>query len=174
MRRDGQSVLGPVGHRLADLFSDYCSNFNNWNNGSAWAVQSSDYFRGTIAAGQIREISRPEKQPELERICRRLGQSLLYQWVTPLGDIFYDSCNSFNNWNNGSAGVFTTMTISGPLQQRGQYHETTYPENSQDLSAYAGSTVRISWEQWVGGTPESADGLDFALSADGAPPGATT
>ncbi|MDO8688011.1 MAG: hypothetical protein Q7K41_05420, partial [Dehalococcoidales bacterium] len=154
---------------LSDLFNDSCNNFNNWNNGAAWSVDDNDYFRAHYSSGDnTTRLLTLKNNQDLSSYAGGTVKVSWDQWVTPISDIFSDSCNNFNNWNNGSAwSVYNNDYFRGHYSSGDNTTRLLTMKNSQNLSAYVGGAVSLSWDQWVGGTPGSDDGLDFALSSDG-------
>jgi hypothetical protein len=96
-------------------------------------------------------------------------------WVNNGPDVFSDACENMSNWGtpgnlwkpyNGSGNkYFYAHGSSGSTEA--QQTLSTLPNKLINLSAYAGQEVTLSWDQWEGGTLESGDGLDFAISKDG-------
>ena len=154
---------------LTDLFNDSCNSFTNWINGSAWSVYGGDYFRGHYTSGDdsVKLLTLKNNQ-NLSSYDDGTVQVSWDQWVSPLSDIFSDSCYSFNNWNNGAAWGIYNNRFRGQYSSGGDATRLLSLKNSQNLSSFAGGSVKISWDQWVSsGDASPADGLDFALSADG-------
>jgi len=152
---------------LSDLFSDSCSNFNNWNNGSAWSVYY-NYFRGHYSSGG--DTARLLTLKNSQNLSSYATGAVTVSWdqrVSPLSDLFSDSCSSFYNWNNGSAWSVYYNRFRGHYSSGGDTARLLTLKNSQNLSSYATGAVTVSWDQWVSGTPGADDGLDFAFSADG-------
>ena len=141
--------------RMTTVLSDTCTNFNNWNNGAAWSVYY-QLFSGVItAAGATRPDCLTLKfSQNLSTYPAGTVKVSWDQWVTALADIFSDSCNNFNNWNNGSAwSVYDNDYFRGHYSSGDNTTRLLTLKNSQNLSAYAGGTVKVSWDQWV--TPPS-------------------
>ncbi len=153
--------------RMQTLLSDTCSNFNNWNNGSVWSVYS-NRFRGHYNSGDdsVRNLTLINSH-DLSSYTAGTVKVSWDQWVSALADIFSDSCSNLDNWINGSAWSESSNRFRGRYSSGADSVRYLTMENSQNLSSYAGETVKVSWDQWVSSTPLSTDGLDFAFSADG-------
>jgi hypothetical protein len=81
--------------------------------------------------------------------------------------IFEDDCSNFGEWISGScwninSGHFQSHYSSG-------VEDTRYltMKDSLDLSSYASSAVKVSWDQWEEGSLESSDALKFQFSGNG-------
>jgi len=80
--------------------------------------------------------------------------------------VFEDDCADFNDWIPGSdwgiaSGSFRGHHIGNDPDRALKMH------TDQDLSAYSGQSVTISWQQWENGDLESDDCLRYAFSNDG-------
>lgn len=135
------------------VFYENCNDFSApvmaWTAGSAWRIYSSYYdseFRGNayveVPPGQWQQI---------------WGTETCDNFVYPIMDWAAGNAWDINNgrfrgtaYNKGSSpGRYVTMS------------------SSINLSAYAGQTVRVSWQQAEDGYLEDSDRLYFAFSADG-------
>jgi hypothetical protein len=85
------------------------------------------------------------------------------------GAEFYDTCENFTHWNEGSA-----WTISGTSDKefKGRYTGTDPDERiltlsgSVNLSGFSYPDVKVMWTHYEGGKLESTDCLKFAFSSD--------
>lgn len=81
--------------------------------------------------------------------------------------VFSDNCSSPGNWTVGSSWSIYSGHFRGHYDGGADQGRYLTLEDSLDLNAYEPGRVAISWDQYEGGTLESDDGLDFAISADG-------
>jgi len=127
------------------VFEDNCYDFipppMDWTNGSAWSIHSGE-FRGNAyydePTGEWQVIWGPET-------C---------------GDFVYPPMN----WDHGSAWDISNGRFRGTAYNKynpGRYVTTS---SSIDLSAYAGQTVEVSWQQYEDGDLEDSDRLYFAFN----------
>jgi hypothetical protein len=89
--------------------------------------------------------------------------SALTSWQT----LWQDSCNNFSNWSAGSAwsvyGSYGNYRFRAHYSSGGDTARTLTLSSGIDLEAYHGQTVTISWDQTVGGSLYSSDGLRFSI-----------
>jgi hypothetical protein len=73
---------------------------------------------------------------------------------------------NFNSWTAGAAWAIDSSRFRGHYTSGAETVRQLSLLNSLDLSTSVPGQVVVSWDQWEGGTLESDDGLDFAVSAD--------
>jgi hypothetical protein len=82
-----------------------------------------------------------------------------------------EDCNNFvapiMDWTAGSAWDTSSGRFRGTAYNKPTPGRYLTMSESIDLSAYAGQTIEVSWQQSKGGTLENDDRLYFAFSADG-------
>jgi hypothetical protein len=96
-------------------------------------------------------------------------------WIEESSDeltIFQDNCSDFNSppvaWTHGTAWDTYSGRFRGTAYNKGSSPgRYVTMDSSIDLSAYAGETVEIYWQQDEGGDLEDSDRLYYAFSADG-------
>jgi hypothetical protein len=86
--------------------------------------------------------------------------------------VFEENCANFDEppiaWSHGNAWDISSGEFRGTAYNKGSNPGRYLTMNSNvDLSAYAGQTVEISWEQDEDGDLEDSDRLYYAFSADG-------
>jgi hypothetical protein len=135
---------------------------------------SSSYPGNRYRDRLYRESSAELKEGDIPSNARIEAAFLYWSgWIEEAakGIIWAEDCNDFEEpvmeWTYGSAwdtssGRFRATAYSKP--DPGRYVTMT---SGIDLSAYAGQTVEVSWEQDEDGRPENEDRLYFAFSNDG-------
>jgi hypothetical protein len=160
---------------VQSAFSDSCTSLTNWNYGSPTAWSSSGtYFTGHYSSGgdTARRLTLKTSK-DLHTYSAGTATVEWDQWDASPGEIFSDSCSTFNNWTNGSAWNISGSNdkyFSGHYGSGGSTARLLTLKNSLNLSTYSTENVTISWGQRVSHTntaPGANDGLNFAFSRDG-------
>jgi hypothetical protein len=88
-------------------------------------------------------------------------------------NLLNDTCSNYNNWTRSGSNPYTDTSWGiGSNNFRANSNSGRYLtlSNPVDLHSYylpgTNGSIIISWDQWVGGSPPSGDGLDYAFSAD--------
>ncbi|MBN2074468.1 MAG: hypothetical protein JW762_02845 [Dehalococcoidales bacterium] len=119
--------------------------------------------------GQFRDTLLSESSANVSEIPvdATVRAAYLYWTGWRNGVEFYDTCNNFDNWNNGSAWSISSSRF------RGHYSSGIVPaartvtlNESVNLSGFIEGDVKVMWNQSEYGTLESGDKLWFAFSSD--------
>jgi hypothetical protein len=85
--------------------------------------------------------------------------------ISPLNP---DTCSSLGNWSfTGTAWSSDGSKFAGHYTSGGESAKYITLTSAMNLSSYAGTTVIISWQQWVSGSPDANDRLYLSISNDG-------
>lgn len=79
---------------------------------------------------------------------------------------FYDTCDNFNNWDQGSAWSISSSRFRGHYSSGGAAARYVTLNESVNLSGFSEGDVKVMWNQDEGGSLESSDKLWFAFSSN--------
>jgi hypothetical protein len=146
------------------------NDFSNWNNGTAWILNSGNFKGGGINSGKdltLKNAINLSSYGSTGTINISIDPptlaSLATSSVAPLNP---DLCANFNNWTNGSNWAISSGTFRGNCNNgSGTSLLLTNPLN---LTTY-GSTgnITIAWTQSTGGNVTSSRGIDVAYTLNG-------
>lgn len=161
---------------LSDIFYDDCSSLDNWNNGAAWEVRSNQYFRAKSATAE----DNAARLLTMKSSQNLSGYNLITvswdQWVSGAaeagdgldfafynGSTWSDYTQAFRG-NIGSTPVNKSYTI--PVDFGSEYLTNGFMIKFK-LVGFTGSVYCNIDNIKITPSYTTADGLDFAISANG-------
>ncbi len=153
------------------LLSDTCSNIDtNWSYSSptGWEEESNEYKAHYYGDGV--SSTRLTLDDDMNLSSYAPG-SIIVTWdygseVNAV--LFADSCDNFNDWDNGSAWSIDSGSFKGHSTQSDSSttRYLTLKDGEVNLEGYSAGDVTLDWDMWEDGHLDSGDRLYVAYSSD--------